>query len=253
MNWRKQLIFWSSSFIILTLLFSSSLGGIVLSLYFVSFLFPIVLGTAFVFNRLLVGRFLLQCKNWKFALYFFYLLVVSVYLEMLVMVLAFVILADFNIENLGSIASNIYLLAIILYLFVFANGFVEIFNGFQRKALALNAMEEERQREQKSYLMIRSNRKNLNLEVDHILLVESLADYVQVHTSEDKFITKQRISELERNLPERFIRIHRSYLVNADRVQSFNRESVVIGGLELNYGRKYKSSALDYLEALATS
>lgn len=253
MNWRKQLIFWSSSFVILTLLFSSSLGGIVLSLYFVSFLFPIVLGTAFVFNRLLVSRYLLRGKNWKFALYFFYLLVVSVYLEMLVMVLAFVILADFNIENLGSIASNIYLLAIILYLFVFANGFVEIFSGFQRKALALKTMEEERQREQTSYLTIRSNRRNLNLEVDHILLVESLADYVQVHTSDDRFITKQRISELERNLPERFIRIHRSYLVNADKVQSFNREYVVIGDLELNFGRKYKSSALYYLEDRATS
>ena len=221
-------------------------------MYFVSFLFPIVLGTALVFNRMLVGRYLLEGKNGKFVLYFVYLLVISVYLEMLVMVLAFVILADFNIENLGSIASNIYLLAIILYLFVFANGFIEIFTGFQRKASQLNQLEEQRELEQKEFLMIRSNRKNLNIEIDRITMVESLADYVQVHTLEEKYITRQRISELEKALPERFIRIHRSFLINSDKVSSFSKESVFVGKEELNYGRKYKMAALEYLSSRAT-
>lgn len=252
MNGRKQFIFWVISLIILVLLFSNSLGGIVLSLYFVTFLFPVILSTTFIFNRFLVPHYLLQGKRWKFSLYFFYLLVISVYLEMLVMVLAFVILADYQFENLGSIAGDIYLLTIILYLIVFANGFIEILISFQRKARQLMKMEEEQQLNQKAYLEIRANRKTQHVDLDDLTLIESLADYVQIHTTDEIYITKQTISSLEKKLPTRFLRIHRSFIVNADKIESFGKESVQLSKKELTFGRKYKDHALAFLNARAT-
>ena len=252
MNARKQLIFWIVSFVVLTLLFSSSLGGLVLSMFFVSFLLPVILSTTFIFNRFLVPRFLLQAKHWKFSLYCFYLLIISVYLEMLVMVLAFVILADYQFENLGAIAGDIYLLTVILYLIVFANGFIEILISFQQKSLQLDQAEEEKQLEQKEVIQIRSNRKLQNIELDKLVLIESLGDYVQLHTTEEVHITKQKISSLEKNLPARFMRIHRSFIVNCDKIDSFSKEAVHVAGKDWTFGRKYKEQALAYLNGHLT-
>ena len=252
MNARKQIIFWVVAMIILVLLFSNSIGGIVLSLFFVTFLFPVILSTTFIFNRFLVPRFLLQGRRWRFSLYFFYLLVISVYLEMLVMVLAFVILADYRFENLGAIASDIYLLTIIMYLIVFANGFIEILIGFQKKSLQLNRIEEEKKLNSKEFIEIRANRKVHQIELDKLVMVESLADYVQIHTETDIHITKQTISSLEKKLPTRFIRIHRSFIVNSDKIESFGRESIKVNKLDLTFGRKYKEKALEFLSARAT-
>lgn len=247
MNARKQLLFWIVSFILLTLLFSKSLGGLVLSLFFVSFLLPVILSTTFIFNRFLVPRFLIRGKHWQFSLYFAYLLIVSVYLEMLVMVLAFIILADYQFENLGAIAGDIYLLTVILYLIVFTNGFIEILISFQQKALQLHEAEEAKQLEKKEVIQIRANRKLQNIELEKLILIESLGDYVQVHTEEEVHITKQKISSLEHSLPERFMRIHRSFIVNSDKVDAFNKEGVQIAGKEWTFGRKYKEQALAYL------
>ena len=172
---------------------------------------------------------------------------------MLVMVLSFVILADFNIENLGDIASNIYLLAVILYLIVFVNGFIEILQGFQKKSVQLLEFAAKQERNQKEYIMIRSNRKNLNIEIDKLAVIESLADYVKIHSDTETYVTKQRISELAKILPERFVRIHRSFIINADKIDSFNREHVLVGGQEYSFGRKYKEEASDFLNTRATA
>ena len=167
------------------------------------------------------------------------------------MMLAFVILADYQFENLGTIASDIYLLTVVLYLIVFAKGFVEIVIGFQKKSQELNEIENQQKLDQKEYLIIKSNRQNINLEIKKIVLIESLADYVQIHTGDNKYITKERISSLEKNLPERFIRIHRSFIVNAEKVKSFNKESVTISEQELTFGRKFKADAFSYLSSLS--
>lgn len=169
------------------------------------------------------------------------------------MVLAFVILADYQFENLGAIAGDIYLLTVILYLIVFANGFIEILIGFQRKSNELSKIEEQKVRDQKEFLQVRANRKNVNIEVSKIVLIESLADYVQLHTEEEVLMTKQKISAFEKNLPSKFIRIHRSFIVNAEKVVSFNKESAQILERELTFGRKYKEEAINHLNALATA
>ena len=248
MNLRKQLIFWIASSVILVLLFSKSLGGFLFSFYFVSFLLPVILGTNWVFNYFLVPKYLVQNKRGRFALYFSYLLIVSVYLEMLVMVLAFVILADYRIENLGTIASDIYLLTVILYLIVFANGFIEIMVQFQEKSKSLEEAVKEQVLSKKQFLPIKVDRKNVNVPLNDVTHIESLSDYVKIHTKKDQYITKLRISKLEDALPKKFVRVHRSFIVNTDQISSFNREEIAVAGELLPIGRKYKDRVMNYLK-----
>jgi len=244
---KQQMIFWVVVVAVLTLLFSTSLDGLILSFYFVSFLLPVVVGTSYCFNGYLVPHFLLRGKRLKFLLYFVYLLIVSIYLEMLVMIFAFVILADYQIQNLGKIVSDIYLMAIILYLVVLANGFVSAIRSVKQNQERISELEEERLKNQMAYLVVRVDRKNTQIRMSDILLIESLSDYVKIHTKEKITVTKEKISAVEKLLPTSFIRTHRSYIVNRDYIKSFNREIVEVQEQELPIGRKYKKQVFEVL------
>lgn len=240
MKVKQEFLFWVIVSAVLTLLFNRSLNGLQLSFYFVSFLLPVIIGTSLVFNYYLVPEYLLKDRKFKFGLYFIYLLIVSVYLEMLVIVLAFVILADYQIENLGSLAGDIYLLTIILYLVVFGYGFLLILKSLKQKEHKLSELEKQNELNQSAILTIRVERKNIPIAIEEIVYVESLSDYIQIHTLNEVYITKQKISAISSELPDWFIRIHRSFIVNRHQITSYNKEVVVIGEMELPIGRKYK-------------
>lgn len=228
-----------------------SLGGLLFSFYFVTFLMPIALATSLFFNQLLVPRFLLKERYLEFGLYLFYMVVVSVYLELLVMVLAFVILADYEFQNLGRIAGDIYFLTLILYLIVFIEGVIITVGELRKSQKKMLAMEDQLRFNKEDFITIRVNRKQVNVLFSELLFIESLGDYVKIHVVKDVFITREKISHLEKRLPDFFIRVHRSYIVNRNLVESYNRESILIGGKELPIGRKYKDSFT--LLALTTS
>lgn len=248
MKRKNQAVFWSAVFVLLTLVFSTSLKSIVLAFFFVSFMFPVVLGTSIFFNRVLVPRFLLTGKRWKFGLYFTYLLIVSIYLELLVMILAFVILADYNVEHLGDMAADIYLLTVTLYLVVFMNSFITAFRTLQQRESEVRQLVDDARRNAVDSITIKVDRKNVPLETGSIALIESLGDYVKVHTADEEYITRMKISSFAKALPDNFLRIHRSFLVNRDHITSFNREEVVVADRPWPFGRKYKKDCLEVLE-----
>lgn len=92
-----------------------------------------------------------------------------------------------------------------------------------------------------SFIHFRSNRKMLKIALDDILYIESLKDYIKVVTKTKTIITKQSISSLEENLPENsFIRIHRSYIVALNKIESYTSELVEIAKQELPISRMYR-------------
>lgn len=180
------------------------------------------------------------------------MLVISIYLELLVMVLAFVILADYQIDGLGKIAGDIYLLTLILYLVVFGEGLILSIQKLRENANRLVAMEQKLDKEKQEEITIRSNRKNVPLKLSDVQMIESLGDYVNVHTVEKTFTTKEKISAFEERLPNSFIRIHRSFLINRNHVDFFNREIVKVADKKLSIGRKYKKAAFEALQTDVT-
>jgi len=91
------------------------------------------------------------------------------------------------------------------------------------------------------FLYFRVDRRMVKVFLDDILFVESLKDYIKIVTSKKTIVTKQPISSLEELLPaDSFIRIHRSYIIAVNKVDSFNADSVEIRKSELPIGRFYK-------------
>lgn len=90
------------------------------------------------------------------------------------------------------------------------------------------------------FIHFRADRKTLKIPLDDILFIESLKDYIKVVTKVKPIVTKQSISSLEENLPANFIRIHRSYIVSVNKIESYTNEIVQIGKHELPISRSYR-------------
>lgn len=101
---------------------------------------------------------------------------------------------------------------------------------------------------EQSFLYLKSDKKMVKVFLKDILYIESLKDYVKVKTTDKQIITHQKISYLEERLPdEKFIRIHRSYIIAIDKIRSYNATSLDINGEELPIGRQYKDDVMKLL------
>jgi DNA-binding LytR/AlgR family response regulator len=98
------------------------------------------------------------------------------------------------------------------------------------------------------FIYFRTDRKMVKVFLDDILYVESLKDYIKVITTSKQIITKQGITALEDILPpDQFIRIHRSYMVAINKIDSFTAEDIQIREKELPIGRMYHHEVLKTL------
>ena len=90
-------------------------------------------------------------------------------------------------------------------------------------------------------IYIKSDRKTIKLKLADILYVESMNNYIIVHTEGQKHTVYSSISSFAEELSEQFIRIHKSYLVNRSRVSAFWKEQVEIGDISLPVGRTHRN------------
>jgi len=98
-------------------------------------------------------------------------------------------------------------------------------------------------------IYFRSDRKMIKVALNDILYIESIKDYIKVITTSATVITKQSISAVEEMLPkEKFIRIHRSYIVSVNKIESYNHELVWIAKQELPISRTYRHEVTRILE-----
>ena len=98
------------------------------------------------------------------------------------------------------------------------------------------------------FIYLKSDKKMVKIFLKDILYIESLKDYVKVKTAEREVITYQKISYLEEKLPdEKFLRIHRSFIIAVNKIKSFNTSFIDIGVEEIPIGRLYKTEVMKAL------
>lgn len=101
--------------------------------------------------------------------------------------------------------------------------------------------------ERRSFFIKKDNAM-VRIFIDEILYFESLKDYLQIFLKERKFIYKARISDMEEELrDDQFLRIHKSFLVNMEKIQSISPTEISIEGIKLPIGRTYKNLVLKKL------
>ena len=90
------------------------------------------------------------------------------------------------------------------------------------------------------FIYVNANKKHYKILFKEIIYAESLKDYIQIHTKEASIVTKDKISHFEQKLPENFLRTHRSYIVNIDKITAYTAHDVELGVLEIPIGVSYK-------------
>ncbi len=98
-------------------------------------------------------------------------------------------------------------------------------------------------------IFVYSNKKNIKVDFDDILYIESLKDYIRIHTSESSIISKDTITRYEEILPTSFLRIHRSFIVSIKKITAFTHQDIEIGSKEIPIGSSYKKAVLERLKA----
>ena len=99
-----------------------------------------------------------------------------------------------------------------------------------------------------NYVYFKVDKKMIKTRMIDILYIESVKDYVKVRTAEKEIVTQQKISYLEESLPkEQFIRIHRSFIVNREKIDAYSATDVEIGKFHVPIGRNYKNDVMKVL------
>lgn len=245
----QHILYWILVIIGLTLIFGNAFKSYTESFYFVSLLLPVVMGTSYFFNYYLVPNYLFPRKFWLFGLYTFYMVIVSLSLELLACIGAMLLIIFLKVNETGPLVTDVYFLALIMYFFVFLKSFLLLVKHYFLDRQVIHDLELKQQQLDQGYFTVRSERKSVRLQFEEVMFIESLADYVRIHTLDGREInTKQKISKLESELPDIFVRIHRSFLVNKNNTSLFTREYVMVGENEIPVGRSYKQNVVRYLE-----
>jgi len=95
------------------------------------------------------------------------------------------------------------------------------------------------------YIFVKNNYVFVKIKLDEILYVEAENNYVQLVTTEKKLLLRLSLSQLlEKISYKALVRIHRSYAVNIDMIQSFSDQEVNLPKIQLPIGRSYKEDFL---------
>jgi DNA-binding LytR/AlgR family response regulator len=100
-----------------------------------------------------------------------------------------------------------------------------------------------------TFIYFRADRKSLKVSLNDILYIESLKDYIKVVTTNKTIVTKHSMSSLEEMLPkDLFFRIHRSYIVSLNKIESYSSELIEIAKQELPVSRMYRNELTKILK-----
>lgn len=96
-------------------------------------------------------------------------------------------------------------------------------------------------------LTVKSDRRYVRLRIDEITFAEGLKDYLIIHTGERRIVTRMTVKSLEEALPPQFLRVGKSYIVNRDKIDSFDNNDLYIGSSVVPVGVSYKQEVLKIL------
>jgi len=97
-----------------------------------------------------------------------------------------------------------------------------------------------------SSIYVYADKKNVKVYLDDIIYIESIKDYVRIHTADKNLISKATITKYENLLPEIFLRIHRSFIVNTAKISAYTQHDVEIDKKEIPIGSSYKKKVAEF-------
>ena len=112
---------------------------------------------------------------------------------------------------------------------------------FERFMISVNKVKKNEAVDSKDYLFLNVQKKKVKISFSEIVYIESQREYIKIVTTKKEFLSKMGTQEIEELLPtNQFKRIHRSFIVSVEKIESYTVESVEVNGVSIPVGRQYK-------------
>ena len=93
----------------------------------------------------------------------------------------------------------------------------------------------------KDFIFLNVQKKKVKILFSEIVYIESQREYIKIVTTKKEYLSKLATHEIESMLPaNKFKRIHRSYIISVDWINSYNAEEVEVNGISIPIGRDYR-------------
>jgi DNA-binding LytR/AlgR family response regulator len=93
------------------------------------------------------------------------------------------------------------------------------------------------------FLMVKVEYSTIRVNLNDILYIEGLKDYVKIYTEGKLIMTKTTMKNILEKLPsESFLRVHKSYIVSIDKIEMIENSRIVIGNQRIPIGESYRTS-----------
>ena len=126
------------------------------------------------------------------------------------------------------------------------------FDAAIKRAINLQMLLTENQDEDAEHIFIKSKLKKLKVFTSKIKWVEAFGDYIKIITDEESHLVLSTMKAFENDLPkEKFVRVHKSYIVNIDKVDKFNSKFAEIGATKIPLSRNKKEDLKRALETIS--
>jgi DNA-binding LytR/AlgR family response regulator len=94
-----------------------------------------------------------------------------------------------------------------------------------------------------SYIFVKTEYRLERIDLDQILYIEGMKDYLRIICKDKKIMTLQSFSKLEESLPsKKFCRVHKSYIVSIDKIKSIERNVIIIADQRIPVSNTYRES-----------
>ena len=107
------------------------------------------------------------------------------------------------------------------------------------------------EKQERDFIFIKSDYKTIRINVNDILFIEGLKDYVKLHTTDKPVLSLLSLRALELGLPpERFIRVHRSYIVALSKIDVIEKSRIKIGQHTITISDMYRDAFLNRIQPM---
>jgi hypothetical protein len=231
-------LFWVSYYLMFSLIWMRPDTGLYASFLLEFLLLPARILCVYCVIYVLIPRHLLAKRFTLFFIQYLALLAVAATLQSLV--ITYFYQPIINAPNLTPFTPSQWVKNLMLI-----NSTV-IFLGFVsllKKHLTL--LEHENDKPKLEKIKIVADRRTHLIDTQSILYVSAMGNYVEVFLDNDKrIVTYSSLKAFQQKLPEGFLRIHKSHVVNLTHVDSFNTQEVVIAGTSLPRGNECSDEQL---------
>ncbi len=125
----------------------------------------------------------------------------------------------------------------------------ERFNAAIARAVNYQLLKTETQDEDADHIFIKSKLKKLKIFTSKIKWIESNGDYINLVTDDAEHPILVTMKSFEKQLPhDKFVRVHKSFIVNVDKVDRFNSKFAEIGSMKIPLSREKKENLKNALD-----